>query len=140
MNKQNFYEDYSSKPSVKLGSDKNFGLVISVVFLIATYAPLIKDHTPHWWCLVTAFIIYALSYIRPKLLRPLHISWIKFGEFLRTKVTTPIIIFILFFIVFLPIGIILKIFGKDLLNIKKNKQQTNWKTSNGQTSSFLDQF
>ena len=100
-------------------NDKNlrtFGLIWALIFLgIATY-PILKDNTPRYWSLYISLGFLITSFVYPKLYKISYFYqvWIKFGDFIG-KINSKIIIFILFYFLFLPIGILLKIFRKDLL-------------------------
>ena len=65
-----------------------------------------------------AFLI--LGILNSKILTPLNKGWVKFGELLG-RIVAPLVMFLVFFIILTPIGILLKLLGKDLLKIKKNK-------------------
>lgn len=100
-------------------NDKNlrtFGLIWALIFLgIATY-PILKDNTPRYWSIYISLGFLTTSFVYPKLYKISYFYqvWIKFGDFIG-KINSKIIIFILFYFLFLPIGILLKIFRKDLL-------------------------
>ena len=59
------------------------------------------------------------------MLTPLKKGWIKLGEILG-KVIAPIIMGFIYFIIITPIGIFMRLIGKDLLNIKYNKNKSYW--------------
>ena len=101
-------------------SNRGFGLLFFVVFFIIGLWPIINSDPIRIWALLFSLIFLILGVINSKLLNPLNIYWIKFGEILG-KVIAPIIMLIIFFIILTPIGIILRLFGKDLLKLKKNK-------------------
>ena len=101
-------------------SNRGFGLLFFVVFFIIGLWPIINSDPIRIWALLLSLIFLILGVINSKLLNPLNIYWIKFGEILG-KVIAPIIMLIIFFIILTPIGIILRLFGKDLLKLKKNK-------------------
>ena len=66
-----------------------------------------------------------LAFIKPILLRPLNFAWIKLGEILG-KVIAPIVMFFLFFLIVTPIGLLVRLFGKDLLKTKFSKDNSYW--------------
>ena len=111
---------------IKIGSNRNFGLVFFIVFLIISLWPLTYDGPIRNWTTIIAIIFLVLGLMNSKILTPLNILWFKFGMLLGS-IISPIIIGIVFFAVVTPTGLIMKIFGKDLLNIKSDKnKKTYW--------------
>ena len=104
----------------KKASNRSFGLLFSFVFLIITFWPLLNSEPIRLWALIISLTFLFLGILNSKILSPLNKGWIKFGELLG-KIIAPIVMFLVFFIILTPIGILLKLFGKDLLKIKKNK-------------------
>ncbi len=73
-------------------------------------------------------------------MKHIYNTWIKFGEFLG-KISSTIILFFLFFFLFTPIAIFLKLIGKDLLNKKIDKNKTSyWLSREMQPTSMKYQF
>ena len=125
---------------IKIGSNKSFGVVFFVVFLIIGLYPLIYNDNPKIWALITSAIFLFLGLINSKLLTPLNKAWFIFGIFLG-KIVSPFIMGIIFFLVVTPIGFIMKILGKDLLQLKFNKNvQTYWIEKSDQKSKMKNQF
>ena len=108
--------------------NRNFGIVFFIVFLIVGLWPLIYSTNVRLWSLIIAAIFLALAFLRPNLLTPLNKIWIKLGQILG-KYISPIFLSIIYFIVLTPIGILLKIFKKDILDLKIDKKiDSYWKT------------
>ncbi len=125
---------------IKIGSNKSFGIVFFVVFLIIGLYPLIYNDNPKIWSLIISAIFLFLGLINSKLLTPLNKAWFIFGIFLG-KIVSPFIMGIIFFLVVTPIGFIMKILGKDLLQLKFNKNvQTYWIEKSDQKSKMKNQF
>ena len=124
---------------IKIGSNRSFGIVFFVVFLLIALYPLLKDSDLRIWSLVISFIFLILGLINSKILTPLNRLWFKFGLLLG-KFISPIIMGIIFFIVVTPIGIIMRLFNKDLLNLKFNKKETYWIDKKGPKSKMKNQF
>ena len=130
--------------SAKLPSNRSFGLLFTVVFLIvATYA-WVKDFSEHWiqiWLLLAAiFLVVALLF--PALLTPLNKMWFAFGLLLG-KVVSPVVLGILFFVVITPVAIGMRLFGRDALLMKKRSVSTYWinrQPPGPAPDSFKDQF
>ena len=104
--------------NIKLPTNRNFGIVFFLVFLIIALWPLFNGETIRYWSLIVSFIFFILGLINSKLLAPLNKIWFKFGILLG-NIVAPIVMGIIFFFVITPIGITMRLFGKDLLNLKK---------------------
>ena len=124
---------------VKIGSNRSFGIVFFIVFLLISIYPLINNESIRIWSLVVSLIFLALGIINSNLLLPLNKLWFKFGIFLG-KIISPIIMGIIFFLVVTPIGLIMKLLGKDVLNLKYNDYRSYWIEKNGPKSKMKNQF
>jgi len=122
-----------------LPSNRNFGIVFTIVFIIVSFWPLLKGGDLRYWSLIVAFIFFILALINSKLLTPLNKIWMKFGLLLG-KIISPIVMGIIFFFVVTPTGIIMRLLGKDLLNLKKNNQNTYWIKKNNKNNNMKNQF
>ena len=124
---------------VKIGSNKSFGVVFFIVFLIVGLFPLINDQEMKVWSLLVSLIFLILGLINSTILTPLNKIWFKFGILLG-KIVSPIIMGMIFFLVVTPIGIFMKILKKDLLNLKYNNNKSYWIEKNGPKSKMKNQF
>ena len=120
-------------------SNKNFGLTFFIVFLIISFWPLMHNEQIIIWSLVIALIFLILGISNSKILTPLNAIWFKFGLFLG-KIVSPIVMGIIFFLIVTPISIIMKILGKDLLNLKYNNHKSYWIEKSGPKSKMKNQF
>ena len=123
----------------KLPSNRNFGIVFFVIFLIISFYPLTSDGDIRRWSLVISIILLILGLINSNILTPLNRVWFKFGIFLG-RMISPIIMALIFFIVVTPIGLIMRLLRKDLLNLKYNKSKSYWIKKNGPKSKMKNQF
>ena len=124
---------------IKISSNRSFGIVFFVVFLLIALYPILKDNDLRIWSLVISFIFLILGLINSKILTPLNRLWFKFGLLLG-KFISPLIMGIIFFVVVTPIGIIMRLLKKDLLNLKYNKKETYWINKSGPKSKMKNQF
>ena len=124
---------------IKISSNRSFGIVFFIVFLLIALYPLLKDNDLRIWSLVISFIFLILGLINSKILTPLNRLWFKFGLLLG-KFISPLIMGIIFFVVVTPIGIIMRLLKKDLLNLKYNKKETYWIDKTGPKSKMKNQF
>ena len=127
------------QPKIKLPTNRNFGIVFSIVFLIIALWPLLKQNDLRLWSLSISGIFFVLGLLNSKLLLPLNKIWFKFGILLGS-IIAPIVMGIVFFLVVTPTGLIMKLFRKDLLNLKKNKKETYWLDKDNSNSSLKNQF
>ncbi len=124
---------------IKLGSNKSFGIVFFIVFLLLGFYPLLNDGNIRVWSLVISLIFLVLGLLNSKLLLPLNKIWFKFGILLG-KIVSPLIMAIIFFLVVTPIAFIMRIIGKDLLNLKFNNKKSYWIEKTGPKSKMKNQF
>ena len=124
---------------IRIGTNRNFGIVFSVFFLIIFLWPLKSGNELNLFLLLISAIFLLLGLTNSKLLSPLNIIWFKFGLFLG-KIVSPVVMGIIFFFVVTPISLILKIFKKDVLNLKKNKKKSYWIEKTGPKSKMKNQF
>ena len=124
---------------IKISSNRSFGIVFFIVFLIISLYPLAYNGEIRLWSLVISLIFLILGLINSKILLPLNKIWFKFGIFLG-RIISPLIMGIIFFLVVTPIGFIMRIFGKDVLNLKYNKNESYWIEKNGPKSKMKNQF
>ena len=102
-------------------SNRSFGILFFVVFLIISLWPLKNGNTLNFYFLVASIIFLILGVFNSKLLSPLNKAWIKFGEILGL-IIAPIIMAIVYFVFLTPISLLVRMFGKDLLGTKLNKK------------------
>ena len=125
--------------NTKLPTNKNFGIVFFIVFLIIALFPLINDGSLRIWSLIVSTFFLFLGLINSKILTPLNKIWFKFGLLLG-KMVSPLIMGIIFFLVVTPIAFIMRLIGKDLLNLKFNKYKSYWIEKTGPKSKMKNQF
>ena len=124
---------------IKIGSNKSFGIVFFIVFLLVALYPLINNGDLRIWSLIIAIIFLILGMINSKVLTPLNKLWFKFGLLLG-KVVSPLIMGIIFFLVVTPTALIMRIIGKDLLNLRFNNKKSYWIEKTGPKSKMKNQF
>ena len=124
---------------VKISSNISFGIVFFVVFLIIAIYPLSHSGDVRLWSVIISIIFLVLGLLNSKILTPLNKLWFKLGIFLG-KIVSPIIMGIIFFLVVTPTGIIMRLLGKDVLNLKYNKNQSYWIKKKGPKSKMKNQF
>ena len=129
-----------SNSKIKIPSNRNFGLVFFLVFLIVALWPLKNEEDVRFWSLSLSIIFFILGILNSKLLTPLNKLWFKFGIFLGS-IVSPVVMGLVYFLVVAPVGIFMRLLGKDLL--KKNKiknASTYWIERDKQQSTMKKQF
>jgi len=124
---------------VKISSNRSFGIVFFIVFLLIALYPLIYGGEIRIWSLVVSIIFLILGLLNSKILAPFNKIWFKFGILLG-KIVSPLIMGIIFFLVVTPIGLTMRLIGKDLLNLRYNKNKSYWIEKNGPKSKMKNQF
>jgi len=120
-------------------TNRSFGIVFFIVFLIVSLWPLLNNDQIRYWALFVSILFFLLGIINSKLLTPLNQTWFKFGLFLG-KIISPFVMGIIFFLVVTPIGLLMRIIKKDLLNLRFNKNKSYWIEKGGPKSKMKNQF
>ena len=121
-------------------SNKSFGLLFFVVFLIIGLWPLKNGENLNFYFITVSIIFLILGLINSKLLSPLNKLWIKLGEILGI-IIAPIVMALVYFVILTPVSFIVRIFGKDLLSLKLLKdKETYWIKRKKSLGSMKKQF
>ena len=124
---------------VKISSNRSFGVVFFIVFLLIALYPVINKEEIRVWSLIVSLIFLVLGLLNSKILYPLNQIWFKFGVFLG-RIISPLIMAIIFFFVVTPIGLIMRALRKDILNLRYNTKKTYWIEKTGPKSKMKNQF
>ena len=106
---------------IKISSNRSFGIVFFIVFLLIALYPLSYSGEIRVWSAIISLIFLVLGLLNSKILTPLNKLWFKFGIFLG-KIISPMIMGIIFFLVVTPTGLIMRLLGRDVLNLKYSKK------------------
>ena len=120
----------TNNTKIKLPSNRSFGIVFFIVFLLVSLYPLINDKDIRVWSFILSLLFLLLGIKNSNILTPFNIMWLKFGLLLG-KIVSPIIMGAVFFLVVTPIGFIMRLFKKDLLNLKYNNFKSYWLNKKG---------
>lgn len=120
-------------------SNKNFGITFFVVFILISIYVFYKTQIINYYLIIIALAFLILGLINSKILSPLNNLWFKFGILLG-KIVSPIVMGVIFFAVVTPIGIIMKLLKKNLLNLNNKNQRTYWIVKKTQDSTMKNQF
>ena len=129
-----------NKISIQQSSEKSFGVVFSIVFLIVALYPLINSESLRIWALVVSIIFFLLAFLVPKILVLPNKLWFKFG-LLIGSIVAPIVLTLIYFVTVLPTGLIMRLLGKDLLKPKLDKNaKSYWIERKEPMGSMKNQF
>ena len=124
---------------IKISSNRSFGVLFAFVFSLVAFWPILNQNEIRIWSLIIAIAFLILGFLNSKLLTPLNKIWFRFGIFLGNFIS-PIIMGIIFFFVVTPTGLIMKLFNRDLINLKKSNKKSYWIEKKDIKSSMKNQF
>ena len=125
MSQPSFHENFSAADDVKVGSNRSFGFVFTVVFSVVGLYPLWSGGELHIWGLVIAGLIFVSALAAPAILAPLNRIWFKFGMLLH-KIVSPLIMGLIFFSCVMPIGLLMRVCGKRPLDLDFDPAATSY--------------
>jgi hypothetical protein len=125
MMKQSTHEVFSRDEEVVAGSDRSFGLVMTAALLAVTALNAWHSGRVWPWTGGVAALFLVAALLRPAVLHPLNLVWLKFGLLLH-KVVNPIVMALVFYGTVLPTGLIMRMMGKDLLRLKRQPDATSY--------------
>ncbi len=124
---------------IKIGSNKSFGIVFFIVFLIIAIYPLAYQGDIRFWSLLISIFFLILGLLNSSLLSPFNKLWFKFGIFLG-KIVSPLLMLLIFLIVVTPIAYLMRFLKKDILNLKFSNKNSYWIEKSEPKSKMKDQF
>ena len=120
------HESFTSNQRHKGSSDRSFGVVFAIFFALVTFWPLLHGRHIRSWAAGVSVAFLLVAFTIPAILHPLNVIWTRLG-LLISKITNPIVTGLMFFVIFTPAALLMKAFGKDLLNLKyDNTSKSYW--------------
>ena len=123
----------------KISSNRSFGILFSIVFAVIAFWPLLNDGSIRIWPLPISLFFLILGLINSRVLGPLNLIWVKFGELLG-RFIAPIVMAIIYFFILTPIGLFMRFIGKDLINLKITNIKSYWIKRQKNIGSMKRQF
>jgi len=123
----------------KISSNRSFGLVFFIVFLLIAIYPVLGEQPLRLWSLLVSLVFLFLGLLNSKFLTPLNLIWVKFGNLLG-RIIAPIIMFLVYFVILTPTGLLMRAIGKDLLKTKFLKSNSYWVERKKNIGSMKRQF
>jgi hypothetical protein len=111
------HERLSLEESTRGPSNRSVGLVFSAVFTILSLAPMLRGNPPRWWAVPPAVGLLAVALLFPRILTPLNRAWFALGLMLHAGIS-PLIMALLYYTTVTPLGLLLRLLGKDLLRLR----------------------
>lgn len=112
------HENYQASHEVELPSERSFGFVMTAAFTLFAALAWHKRGEPNFFLIAVALLFVSVTFVSPRTLRPLNIAWMKLGLFLG-KIVTPIVLALIFFGVVTPVAVLMRLFGKDSLALRR---------------------
>jgi len=125
--------------SKNLTSNRNFGIFFSFIFIIISFWPLKDGDSIKIWSLSISLIFLILGLLNSNILSPLNKAWFKLGVYLG-NIISPMIMAIIFFLLITPIGLLMRILNKDLINLKKGNKKSYWIKKKNYSTNMDNQF
>ncbi|HKX94697.1 MAG TPA: SxtJ family membrane protein [Methylibium sp.] len=114
------HEELHREEHIEGSSDRSFGVVFAVVFALIAAWPLLGGGGLRGWAAGVSAAFLAVALARPSLLSGLNRQWLKLGLLLG-KIVSPIALGVLFYLVFTPMGVLMRLAGKDPLRLKMDR-------------------
>lgn len=116
-----------SASNSELPSERKFGFIFFFVFVVLGIFAYFKHHNVQYSVLfgLIAAVFLLLALLAPKVLRPLNKAWFQLG-LLMAKIVNPLVMAVLFFVLITPVAVLSRLFGRDVLRLKKSAQSTYW--------------
>ena len=121
-------------------SNKSFGIVFSIFFIIIFFYNVIKNNSLNFYVLSLSCFFLVFAYYKPSIFGPFNKVWVKFGELLG-KIVAPVVMFIVYFSIIFMTSLLLKIFKKDILKLKINKNAKSfWQNKDQKVGNMNKQY
>ena len=135
-----FLSEIKGHIEVECGSERNFGVVFAIVFLIIALFPLLGEGAIRIWAIAVSGVFLSLALFLPNILSIPNKLWFKFGMLLGA-IVAPIVMALVYFITVAPIGLLMRLTGKDILQQKLDKNiQSYWIERDKPVDTMKNQF
>jgi hypothetical protein len=114
------HESLERSETIQGSSNRTLGLTFGVVFLIVGLYPWMFGGPIRWWGVVASAAFVLVALLVPGVLRPLNTAWTRLGLLLH-RITSPIVLGIMFFLVVTPTGFLMRLLGKDMLRLRMDR-------------------
>jgi saxitoxin biosynthesis operon SxtJ-like protein len=111
------HESLDRSEAIQGASNRALGLTFGAVLLIVGLYPWAFGNPVRWWSIVASTAFVLVAFVVPGVLGPLNKAWTRLGLLLH-RITSPIVLGIMFFAVVTPTGLLMRLLGKDLLRLR----------------------
>jgi predicted membrane metal-binding protein len=115
------HENFEANTGDGPGSERGFAIVFALVFVLFGLWPAIGGGPPRAWSLLVAAVLLIAGFLAPGLLAPFNRLWFRFGLLLG-RIVSPVVLAVLFFATVLPTGLMMRLFGKDILRLRLDRE------------------
>ena len=113
------HEDFSRGQVVKTSSNRAFGWVFVVVFLVIGLWPFVFGGALRWWGLIASAAVAVVTLVAPALLTIPNNLWQRFGMLLH-RIVSPVVLAVMFFGVVTPMGLLMRVFAKQSVRQRRD--------------------
>ncbi len=113
------------KLNLSFSNLKKFGITMGIAFLVIALLIFLKHKHTNLPFLLISLGLFISAVVSPVILKPVYIIWMRFA-FILSCINTRLLLLLIFYLVFTPISLILKLFGKDVLERRIDKQCTSY--------------
>ena len=111
-------------------------MALAIIAIFGLAIPFLLDHQPGWWPWVLALVFFLLALIRPTLLAGIYTVWMAFGS-VMSRVNSFLILGLVFFMMVTPLGLLLRLFGNDPLQLKPDESESLFSSSTPRPPSHM---
>ena len=123
---KNYHASHAEHGELEVGSDRSFAWVFTVFFALVGLFPVVfSSGGPRLWALGVSGAFLGLGIVAPSVLHPLNVLWMRFGGLLN-MIVSPLVLGMLFFVTVTPMGLLVRLFGNDLLRLKYDKESSSY--------------
>lgn len=119
--------------------NRKFGYTVGIAFWVLAALRVWIKHKYGWILPGIGSVLIMMALIVPLWLSPLKLVWDKIGHVLGI-INTYILLTLFYFVILTPLSLVMRLFGKDILKLKRNKQETYWEPAAPKTGSMENQF
>jgi hypothetical protein len=119
------HESFERRPALAPPSERSFAWVFTAFFAAVALWPSWHARPVRWWALGIAVLVFLAGAFRPSVLRIPNLIWFRFGRLLN-RIVSPVVMSLLFFAVFTPFALILRMAGKDLLRLRRDPRAASY--------------
>lgn len=106
---------------------RQFGLLVGGVFsVIGSWPVVFRSEPPRLWAIILGSLLIVLGGIVPQSLKQVHSGWMKIGHVLGA-INTKIILGIIYYLLITPMGLVMRLMGKDSMHRTLAKETTTYR-------------